>query len=197
MKPYHWKIPLLGFLPLFFLIWNTSFAESPDITEYKYHRAILKILKRGEKVHLGIIVDKVVNALSDVGMKDWKEGMTQYCYNNVQTSILDHSDFNDYPGFVLVDRANVEATLKELNFQQTGYMSEKDRAKIGEFLGLTHILFCSLSRFESSAPYDMCDEVNMRLVEARTGKMLAVDTVATYHTPNSQEWTDWKFKFAE
>lgn len=174
----------------------SSTASAIDIRTYQYHRAIQRMLNAGQNVNLGIIVDKVSTALSGDWVENWKGAIYQSTYVDVQNSVLRYSGFMDYPSFSLVDRSGIEGVLKEVNFQQTGYLSKQDQAKIGELLGLTHILFVSYARYTASAPYDFCDQSDFRLVEVKTARVLATDTVVAYRYANTDRWTPWAFKQA-
>lgn len=186
-------ILLAAFLGLLF---TAPFAQAQrlDIRLYEYHKAIQRLLNNGETVRLGIIVDKISTFSTKPGIPGWKEGMYQSVYVNAQRRILKFSGFNDYPNFILLDRAGIEGVLKELNFQQTGYLSLKDQTKLGELLGLTHILFISFSRFRAQDPYSFMDQKDIRLVEVKTGRVLAADTIVCYRYEGRNEFTPWKFK---
>lgn len=183
----------LGLLIVFPSLFPTS-ASAIDIRLYQYHRAIQRLLNNNGTVHLGIIVDKVSTAFAGDWVQNWKEGIYQSTYVDMQNSVLRYSGFNDYPSFSLIDRAGIEGVLKELNFQQTGYLSRNDQTKLGELLGLTHILFGSYTRYSANPPYDYCDQLDVRLVEVNTGKVLATDTTIAYHYTGTEKWTPWEFK---
>lgn len=171
-------------------------ASALDIRMYQYQQTIQRMLNKGDTVHVGIIVDKVSTALAGDWVENWKSGVQQSTYVDVQNSILKFSGFMDYPQFSLIDRAGIEGVLKELNFQQTGYLTPKDQQKMGELLGLTHILFVSYSRYTASTPYDFCDQSDFRLVEVKTARVLATDSVLCYRYANTDRWTPWAFKTA-
>lgn len=189
---------LLRLLTLSFFLVTLFFTPTSaiDIRTYQYHRAIQRMLNDGKNVNLGIIVDRVSTSLSGDWVANWKEAIESSTYVDLQNSVLRFSGFQDYPSFSLIDRAGIEGVLKELNFQQTGYLSRNDQVKMGELLGVTHILFCSYSRYTANAPYDYCDQSDMRLVEVKTGRVLATDTVMAYHYSGQDRWTPWEFKQA-
>jgi hypothetical protein len=181
-------------LSLLLVAWATIPASAVDIRMYQYHQAIQRMLNKGDTVHIGIIVDKVSTALAGDWVENWKSGVEQSTYVDIQNSVLRYSGFMVYPSFSLIDRAGIEGVLKELNFQQTGYLTTKDQQKMGELLGLTHILFVSYSRFTASPPYDFCDQCDLRLVEVKTARVLATDTTTAYRYAGEDRWTPWNFK---
>lgn len=186
------KTLLLG---LFFTFVVTSSAQAIDIRVYDYHKAIQRMLNKEKKVVLGVIVDKVFTTSTGDWVEGWKASIQHTQMVDLQNSILKYSGFMDYPQFSLVDRAGIEGVLKELNFQQSGYLSPKDQQKIGEILGITHILFETYSRFPASAPYSYTDQADFRLVEIKTSRVLATDTVVA-NMKEDGSWTPWEFKRA-
>lgn len=186
------KLALLSFL---FLLFFTTSARAIDIRVYEYHKAIQRMLNKSDKVVLGVIIDKVFTTSTGDWVEGWAASIQHTQMVDLQNSILKYSGFQDYPQFSLVDRAGIEGVLKELNFQQTGYLSPLDQQKIGELLGITHILFETYSRYPASAPYSYMDQADFRLVEIKTAKVLATDTVVAYMQQDST-WTPWEFKRA-
>lgn len=186
----------LAFITLFStLLLFSSNACAIDIRLYQYQQAIQRMLNNGEKVTLGVIVDKVFTTSTGDWVESWRASIQHTQMVDLQNSILRYSGFTDYPQFSLVDRAGIEGVLKELNFQQSGYLSPKDQQKIGEILGITHILFETYSRFPASAPYSYTDQADFRLVEIKTSKVLATDTVVA-NMKSDGSWTPWEFKRA-
>lgn len=186
---------LIRFGCLFSLLFSaqTAWAKGPKLREYAYHQELKKLLDKGDTVHLGIIVDKVSTTFKK-SHSGWKDGIYQSVYSETHRRILQSSGFAQFPNFVLVDRGGIEAVLQELNFQQTGYLTPKDQTKIGELLGLTHILFVSFSRFQVPDPYAFMDQKDFRLVEIKTGRVLSVDTITCYGIKGTNEYTPWEFK---
>jgi len=189
-------------LALFFTLVFATSAHAIDIRTYDYHKAIQRLLNKDQKVVLGVIVDKVFTTSVGDWVESWRASIKHTQMVDLQNSILKYAGFIDYPQFSLVDRAGIEGVLKELNFQQTGYLSTKDQQKIGEILGITHILFETYSRFPASGPYSYTDQVDFRLVEIKTARVLATDTVVANMRAddslkaNDSLWTPWEFKKA-
>lgn len=180
-----------------FSLFSFSFqapAHAIDIRLYEYHKAIQRMLNKNKKVHLAVIIDKVFTTFTGDWVPNWRETLQHTLVIDLQTSVLRYSGFTDYPQFSLVDRAGIEGVLKELNFQQTGYLSRQDQLKIGELLGVTHILFETYSRYPDSSPYTYQDQADFRLVEVKTARVLATDTVVNRKYADRDEWTGWAFK---
>jgi len=172
----------------------TPQAQALDIRLYEYHKAIQRMLNRGEKVHLAVIIDKVFTTFTGDWVPNWRQTLQHTLVVDLQTSILRYSGFNDYPKFGLIDRAGIDGILKELNFQQTGYLSREDQLKIGELLGVTHILFETYSRYPSSGSFEYLDQADFRLIEVNTARVLATDTVTNKKYSGEDRWSSWQFK---
>ncbi len=183
------------FIGLLSILLVTPSSQAIDIRVYDYHKAIQRMLNKDQKVVLGVIVDKVFTTSTGDWVESWRASIQHTQMVDLQNSILKYSGFNDYPKFSLVDRAGIEGVLKELNFQQTGYLSPKDQQKIGDILGITHIVFETYSRFPASAPYSYTDQADFRLVEIKTSRVLATDTVVA-NMKEDGSWTPWGFKTA-
>lgn len=169
-------------------------AQALDIRFYEYHKAIQRMLNNNQKVHLAVIIDKVFTTFTGDWVPNWRETLQHTLIIDLQTSILRYSGFMDYPQFSLIDRAGIDGILKELNFQQTGYLSRNDQLKIGEILGVTHILFETYSRYPASSSFEYLDQADFRLVEVKSSRVLATDTVTSKKYTGDDRWTPWGFK---
>jgi membrane-associated protease RseP (regulator of RpoE activity) len=137
---------------------------------------IQNLLLENNKVSIAIIVSEVKNSFPNVS-KDWADSMRinlQSGYESFLIFRLGEKNEN----FSIVDRSRLKQILDEFQFSQSGFVSDKLRAKIGEMTGATHILDVSFSRFQSSSGMD--DITSARLVEIESGKVLAVDQVKTH-----------------
>jgi len=145
----------------------------------KMRRTVLKIidlLDEKKRVNIAVIVSEVKNSFSYVS-GDWVASMR----NNVQsyTEMMLLSNFGQQENFSVVDRTRLKHILDEYNFSQSGFVSDKLRARIGEMTGATYLFDISFSRFRSR-DYEKDDIVNSRLIEIESGKILAVDQVKTH-----------------
>lgn len=128
--------------------------------------AIHRILYEDKKVGLAVMGGEIINVkLTDrVALEQWAKGIKSNLIAHWESRCL--KAFGKEKEFSLVDRQAVEQILKELNFGQSGMVSEQFRAKIGKTLGATHLLTLEFSRFGDS------DIEKQRLIEIETGKVL-------------------------
>ncbi|MEW6355262.1 MAG: PDZ domain-containing protein [Planctomycetota bacterium] len=132
---------------------------------------ILRALWQEKKVRLAILVGEITNVgLTDrMQLEQWTKAIRGNLLTENESSYLE--GFQPEPGFSLVDRRGVEDVLKELDFAQTGAVSNELRAKLGGILGATHLLVIEYSRFTKlqGANEDM---ERRRLIEIETGRVL-------------------------
>ncbi|MFA5191753.1 MAG: PDZ domain-containing protein [Verrucomicrobiia bacterium] len=135
-----------------------------DIEEPIY--AIYRLLYEGKKVGLAVMGAEIVNTLltDRVALEQWAKGVKSNLIAKWENRCL--KAMSREKEFSLVDRQAVEQVLKELNFGQSGMVSEKFRATIGKTLGATHLLTLEFSRFRDA------DVEKQRLIEIETGKVL-------------------------
>ncbi len=135
-----------------------------DIEEPIY--ALYRLLYEEKKVGLAVMGAEIVNVtLTDpVTLQQWAKGIKSNLIARWESRCL--KALSREKEFSLVDRQAVEQILKELNFGQSGMVSEKFRATIGKTLGATHLLTLEFSRFRDA------DVEKQRLIEIETGKVL-------------------------
>jgi hypothetical protein len=141
-------------------------------------RTVLKIqnlVSENKKVILAIIVSEVKNSFPNVP-KDWADSMRINLQSSYESRLMTALETKE--NFSIVDRSRLKQILDELQFSQSGFVSDKLRAKIGEMTGATHILDLSYARFKSN--FGMDETVNARLIEIESGKVLAVDQLMTH-----------------
>lgn len=135
-----------------------------DMEEAVY--VIYRLLYEDKKVGLAVMGGEIVNVnLTDrVALEQWAKGIKSNLIARLENRCL--KTFAKEKEFFLVDRQAVEQILKELNFGQSGMVSEKFRATLGKTLGATHLLTLEFSRFGGT------DVEKQRLIEIETGKVL-------------------------
>lgn len=135
-----------------------------DIEEPIY--ALYRLLYEGKKVGLAVMGAEISNALitDRVALEQWAKGVKSNLIAKWEKRCL--QAMTREKEFSLVDRQAVEQVLKELNFGQSGMVSENFRATIGKTLGATHLLTLEFSRFRDA------DVEKQRLIEIETGKVL-------------------------
>jgi hypothetical protein len=77
-----------------------------------------------------------------------------------------------HSNFAIIDRQKTDSVLNELKFQESGLVDNKDRVKLGNMLGATHLVIMD---FSSQIPADNKPEVliTMRLIEIESDKNIA------------------------
>ncbi|MCX6899106.1 MAG: PDZ domain-containing protein [Verrucomicrobia bacterium] len=128
--------------------------------------ALYRLLYEEKKVGLAVMGAEIINALltDRVALEQWAKGIKSNLIGKWESRCL--KALSREKEFSLVDRQAVEQILKELNFGQSGMVSEKFRATIGKTLGATHLLTLEFSRFRDA------DVEKQRLIEIETGKVL-------------------------
>jgi hypothetical protein len=142
-------------------------------TEFK----IYNLLAEKKEVTIAVIVSEVKNSFRNVP-SDWADSIRNNLQSGRESKLI--SSFESWNNFSMVDRSRLKHILDEFQFSQSGFISDKLRAKIGEMTGATHILDMSFSRFGSSDGKGVDDQLNARLIEIETGKVLAVDQITTH-----------------
>lgn len=105
-----------------------------------------------------------------VQIDEWKKAAESTVMADTEKFYLHH--FQKIHNFSVVDRNRVDYILRELRFSQTGALSDEIRVKIGQMLGVTHILLIEITRWED-------DNITQsrRLIEVETGKVIATDVL--------------------
>ena len=87
-------------------------------------------------------------------------------------------------GFEVVERAQIEAVLNELGFQQTNWVDPNTRKHLGEVLGIEGVFLGSITGESRSNWIDT--HLNVRLVKITTGQVV---WAAEAHDPRSVTWS--------
>ncbi|MBI5820627.1 MAG: PDZ domain-containing protein [Verrucomicrobia bacterium] len=135
-----------------------------DIEEPIY--ALYRLLYEEKKVGLAVMGAEINNVLitDRVALEQWAKGVKSNLIAKWESRCL--KAMSREKEFSLVDRQSVEQIMKELNFGQSGMVSENFRATIGKTLGATHLLTLEFARFRDT------DVEKQRLIEIETGKVL-------------------------
>jgi len=139
-----------------------------DMEEPLY--AIYRLLYEEKKVGLAVMGGEMVNVkLTDrVTLEQWAKGIKSNLIAKWENRFLKF--LAKEKAFSILDRQAVEQVMKELNFGQSGMVTEEFRAKLGKTLGATHLLTVEFARFGDS------DVEKQRLIEIETGKVLVSST---------------------
>ncbi len=132
--------------------------------------AIRRILYEEKKVGLAVIGGEIINVklTEPVALEQWAKGVKSNLIAKWENRFLKY--FVNEKGFSIVDRHAVEQVMKELNFGQSGMVTEQFRAKLGKTPGATRLMTVEFSRFGDS------DTEKQRRIEIETGKALARST---------------------
>jgi membrane-associated protease RseP (regulator of RpoE activity) len=129
---------------------------------------LMKKIIDEKPVRLAIIVGEVSTAY--VNQPGWNKGIESQLLTEAENFYI--RTFINEKNFEIVDRAAVLKILGELDLQQSRYVSDESRIKLGKMLGVTDLLILSFSRFRSSA-YGWQDTKYRKLIDVETGKILA------------------------
>jgi membrane-associated protease RseP (regulator of RpoE activity) len=137
-----------------------------------------EILSEDEKrkVNLAVFVTKV--EMNIAASKTFDESARERWIENAKTQSLVSFErvvlraFGDFENFSLIDRGRLNTIFDEINFGESGYVSDAARVKIGKLTGATHIIALEHSRYSSGRSYQ--DTATQRLIDVETGKILSV-----------------------
>lgn len=140
---------------------KTAFADWDGVVLF-----VKGLLYEEKQVSLAIMCGEAVNVtMTDpLQLEQWSKGIKSNLIAESEERFT--KSLPKQSNFSVVDRQAVERVLKELNFGQTGMVSEEHRAKLGKLLGATHLMIIEFSRFGN------VDVEKQRLIEVETGKVL-------------------------
>jgi membrane-associated protease RseP (regulator of RpoE activity) len=128
------------------------------------------------KVNLAVFVTKVEmnvplsKTFDEKARERWIETTKSQSLVSFERVIL--RAFGDAENFSLIDRGRLKTVFDEINFGESGYVSDAARVKIGKLTGATHIIALEHSRYSSGRSYQ--DSVTQRLIDVETGKILSI-----------------------
>jgi PDZ domain len=137
------------------------------------------MLLDSQKIVLAVVISDIKNTFEM--KKDLYESWAAAVRNEEQTNMENFylKQLGNNPNFSIVDRSRTQVLLDEFRLTQTGLVSDTLRLKIGEMTGATHLLDVNFSRFKNAKGYD--DLHNARLIDIRSGTVLAVDQMRISH----------------
>jgi membrane-associated protease RseP (regulator of RpoE activity) len=155
---------------------STAIEKTVLVQEgFIYHdaKAIQSILASGRTVRLAIIIVDVNSKLTTPQEKqqyeDWRNKIKSEIFSTLAAEFL-----NTYQGeknLLIIDRVKIEQIMKEIVFQQTGFVSDNDKIKLGNMYGVTHLLLVDFSLQHPNYPFLKVMYVeNRRLIEVKSGK---------------------------
>lgn len=144
--------------------------------KFTYHdgNIIQETLVKGKPVRLAILIGDILYGGNFPPLRDyegWKKSIKSQILSRTEGGLL--RTFEGYNNFSIIDREKVENSIKEMEFQQTGLVSD-NRIKIGNMIGATHLLLIDFTRAGASYPYSHFTDVETRrLIEIESGKTIA------------------------
>jgi membrane-associated protease RseP (regulator of RpoE activity) len=143
-----------------------------------YHdaKAIQSILATGRAVRLAIIVVDVNSKLTTPHEKEQYENWRNKTKSEIFSALSAefHYTYQGENNLFIMDRVKTEQMMKEIEFQQTGLVSDKDKMKLGNTFGVTHLLLVDFSLQHPSHPFVKFVYVeNRRLIDVKSGKTVA------------------------
>ena len=116
-----------------------------------------------------LVAEKQVTVAVIVSEWDYTVSHQDRMFFQSATEMVLLEKYSDRRTFALVDRGKLNNIINELKFSQSGFVSDKMRAKIGQMTGATHIVDMSVSYAKNILM------VITRLVDVESGRVLAVD----------------------
>lgn len=131
-----------------------------------------------QKINLAVIVTEVRNNTSERNYS-WEESTRHQVQGNIENNMLNNLDRQDRLSFV--DRSRLDEIIDAYKLNMTGLTSDDARAEIGKTTGATHLLVTTFARNPKMIKgRESCeDTVTGRLIEIKSGKVLAVDKNTT------------------
>jgi hypothetical protein len=106
----------------------------------------------------------------------WKATMRNELLTFAESEVLRVA--SKYPNFKLVDRTTTQEVLSELKLSTA--VSNSDRIKLGNTLGVTHLIVCDLVRYPEETAfsrYKIADRITGRLIEVQSGRVLVTESM--------------------
>ena len=162
-------------------IWQIKYQRSGRIRKAKIkllHRHLFpediyvrKMLLNGENVVL-VIVPLGINIVSNKPkelIQEYKLLTKNKMLGKIESSYTSLTNF--FPNLSIVDRANIEELINEINFANSGFISQDVRTKMMNLLGATHIYGITYSKDDLSST--KTEEIwTRKLIEINSGKIV-------------------------
>lgn len=153
---------------------NIILAKYYDIHLLK----IYEILMSGQNVNLLVMTGGHSNVLIDMYYggnpdmkKSWQKMVSAKMIQREEEDAL--QGFSAIDSFSVVERSLVNNIIEEIQFSDTGYISNDTRLQIGQLTGATHILFISVNRTPYQSNRGHIDSVFRKLISIENGTVLS------------------------
>lgn len=133
--------------------------------------AMNDVLSEKKPVRLSVYMGQISNTMADnkLQLEEWKKGIEPQVLSDAEKTII--QTFGYCHNFSLVDRYTLQEIADEHKLTMSGMISRETRTKLGEILGLTHVVVIDYFR----GPYgrkSIHDAETVRLIEIDTGRVL-------------------------
>lgn len=146
------------------------------IFEHRLIYEIGKILWKGEKIKLGIMVTDITDSYSKYVLWD-KESWHRHIKNILITSIENALSSLRDKNFSILDRYTLDKIINEQKFSISEFTDNKELIELGKLSNVTHLLFISAAYYstiwnEKIFKYEDVIIQSHRLIEVKTGKVI-------------------------
>jgi hypothetical protein len=107
-------------------------------------------------------------------LEKWKKSVGTEIVGYAESTYVNF--FRTQKNFTIIDRYQTDKILNEIQFQNSGLVSDEQRKKIGNLLGATHIVTVNFTRNIATGS-KRNDLMTRRLIEVESGKILATFAV--------------------
>lgn len=133
------------------------------------------LVNQGEPVRLSVIMGEIsADMKNKYRLKKWRRSVEPEILAYYENGLI---RLFKQPNFFLIDRHMTEELLKGEQLSMEGSISQETNTKLGEMLGLTHIMIIDYSRTREEDK--IRDTEALRLIEVDTGRVLESLTVVT------------------
>jgi hypothetical protein len=134
--------------------------------------ALLEMVYKDSNVRLAVLPGEIQNMYKVDAelLEKWKKSVGTEIVGYAESTYINF--FRTQKNFIVIDRHQTDKILNEIQFQNSGLVSDEQRKQIGKLLGATHIVTVNLSRHISTSSKPN-DTMTRRLAEVETGKILA------------------------
>lgn len=152
---------------------------SIKLSTYNYPNdfyALLEMVYKGQDVRLAALPGEIQNMynVDPELLEKWKKSVGTEIVGYAESTYINF--FRTQKNFIVIDRHQTDKVLNEIQFQNSGLVSDEQRKQIGKLLGATHIVTVNFTRNISTGARPN-DVMTRRLVEVESGKILATFAV--------------------
>jgi len=138
--------------------------------------SLLEMVYKDNIVKLAVLPGEIQNMYKVDAelLEKWKKSVGTEIVGYAESTYINF--FRTQKNFIVIDRHQTDKILNEIQFQNSGLVSDEQRNQIGKLLGATHIVTVNFTR-NISTDAKPNDVITRRLVEVESGKILATFAV--------------------